>query len=583
MNVTGSCHCRDLTYRATLDPSRIVICHCTDCQKLSGTAFRTIGMMKDTDFELLSGSPTIYLKTAASGRLREQAFCSHCGSQLYSSSTGSGPRDIGLRLGTLDERIDVVPKLQIWTRSMQAWCQGLNELVPVTYGEHFAATSPAPEDGIQCPVLTNQVSSENAVDFVLANYALGLRDNREAYDQVLLRIDKTKLIEELIDQRDRAEAAVIEKNRFLAAASHDLRQPLHAIGLFMGSLSSRPLDEASQRILDLVKKSLDTLGESFNGLLELSRLDANIVESHPVNIPLEGFFARLQMEFMALADDKGLVFRIEQGDVDEVYADEQLLFRVVQNLAGNAVKYTDQGSVEIVASRSAPDQVCIAVTDTGCGIEEDKQFAIFDEYLQLADGEHDRRRGMGLGLAIVRRLCDLMNLSIRVESSPGKGSTFTVYVPCAVTTAFEIKPGPFQHDEVPVDVVRRRIIVIDDERDILVGMRTILASWGHEVLLSSTGESMLEALKDFGIPDLVIADFRLGAGISGLDLIDNIRKACGKIVPSILVTGDTSPDRLKEAKLASVYVLHKPVRPAILKETIIEACKRAVIQRQFTT
>ncbi len=403
--------------------------------------------------------------------------------------------------------------------------------------------------------------------YLTVSIQLGLKNNSAFTEQIRLRFENNALMAELRDQRDRAENAMQAKNSFLAAASHDLRQPVHALGLFVDSLESYQQSDAAHRILDKIRQATGSLGSLFHGLLDISKLDAGIIENEPQHFELDNLLEGIQSEFQGLANEKNLALKFPINTGLIVNADPGLLERIVRNLISNAIKYTTDGVVSLRVSRVPGDEIRIDVVDTGRGIPDSELDNIFSEYHQLENPERDRQRGMGLGLSIVRRLCNMMEIPIMVQSELGRGSTFSVIVPEGdgrkLLSARQIEPTDR-------DLAGRRIIVIDDELPILEGMYEILSSWGCDVITADSPAVAMEKVNIFGIPDIVIADLRLRDNENGLDTIRAIRDRFKNEIPAILVTGDTAIEQLQQTLAASVRVLHKPVSPNKLRNAIVD-------------
>ncbi|MBX2882471.1 MAG: hybrid sensor histidine kinase/response regulator [Granulosicoccus sp.] len=390
-----------------------------------------------------------------------------------------------------------------------------------------------------------------------------IRNNRSVANQVALRLQNAELLADLREQRDKAETAMIAKNRFLAAASHDLRQPVHALGLFVASLESHQEFEERQYILSKIKQTTAALAGLFHGLLDISKLDANVVENEPEDYPLNDLLYQIRDQFLETARLKDLTLLIKSEDNLVAWVDPSLLERILANLVSNAVNHTDTGSVTISAQLNSNNKIDLQVKDTGKGIPESEHERIFSEYHQLDNPERDRQKGLGLGLAIVRRLSQLMSVPITVSSKPGEGSVFTVTIPtgdpASVVTATQF-PEPENH--------AINVLVIDDEVDILEGMQKILDNWGCNTVTATSTAEAIAALDGEAEPDVILADFRLRGNESGLDAIQSIREEYNWEIPAILVTGDTDPERLKQATRSSVELLHKPVEPAILRQIL---------------
>jgi len=252
--------------------------------------------------------------------------------------------------------------------------------------------------------------------FLLTCVGLGSRNNRSLTEQILLRFKNTELLAELVDERDKAQSAMLGKNRFLAAASHDLRQPVHALGLFLDSLEGQPQTDSSKRILGKIRQSTAALSGLFHGLLDISKLDANVVENMPHDYRIDGMLSLLKTDFQGSAQEKGLELNIPDDTGAVVFVDSGLLERILRNLLSNAINYTQEGSVAMSVEHTSEDDptvgLKISIKDTGKGIPDGELENIFSEYHQLENPERDRQKGLGLGLAIVRRLCELMGVAI---------------------------------------------------------------------------------------------------------------------------------------------------------------------------
>ena len=400
--------------------------------------------------------------------------------------------------------------------------------------------------------------------FVITGFAL--KFNRSMREQLELRIENAELMANLREQRDRAEQAMLAKNRFLAAASHDLRQPVHALGLFVGSLEPHLNASEPRKIIAKIKQTNAALSSLFHGLLDISKLDANVVENAPQHIKLDGIFEEVLSEYIELARQKSIQLDVELPSTHTVYVDPALFGRIIRNLFGNAVNHTDNGSVRLSVKPASSEYWSVQVIDTGKGIPENELENIFSEYHQLENPERDRQKGLGLGLAIVRRLCLLMNLQLKVESTLASGSTFTLLVPAGDSEKIkQVEKSSYDENN---HIGCKNVIVIDDETDILKGMEIVLNSWGCVTTIADSGNAAMSALDVNEPPEIIIADFRLRNNESGLDVIQAIRDEFNTEIPAVLITGDTAPERLQQAAEASVQVLHKPVKPEELKSIL---------------
>lgn len=350
-----------------------------------------------------------------------------------------------------------------------------------------------------------------------------------------------------------ADSANRAKTRFLAAASHDLRQPLHTVVLLSSALSLRPLDERSREIVKLLNEVTETLSTQLDDLLDISKLDAGVVDTNLRTVSAAQLLAQHFAELETVVRAKGLQPILQTITQAHVVTDPQLLSRVLRNLTHNAVKFTENGSVAM-AVRERGDDVEIVITDTGRGIAREHQEDVFLEFYQTANPERDRSKGLGLGLSIVRRLCLLLGIQIRMESALGRGTSFTLTLPKARPLS---GPGPTPDRASETNSYGLLVYIVDDEASVRTGMRMLLEEWGCRCEEAS-GTEQLMALAHQGRPDLVLADFRLRDTDSGLHAIAAIRELYGD-VPALLVSGDTAPDRLQEARRAGTRLLHKPI------------------------
>jgi two-component system, sensor histidine kinase len=385
------------------------------------------------------------------------------------------------------------------------------------------------------------------------------------------RLENLDLIEELRAQkaiaeqaRHAAETANRSKTQFFAAASHDLRQPLHAMGLFASALHEKITDPGVLNIVESINASVAALEGLFNELLDISKIDSGVIRPRLAHFPLDDVFGRLQDEFAAEAQAKGLRLAVSGGG-HTVESDAVLLERIVRNLLGNAVRYTSSGEVSLSATPT-DGALRIEVRDTGPGIPAEDQQRIFEEFVQLSNPGRTSRKGLGLGLSIVQRLCGLLGYTIRLVSAPGRGAAFTFDVPRGARA--EPRPdaaAPHRR----ADLSGRLVVVIDDEVAIVDGMKVLLSGWGVDVIGSTTGEDVVAAVHARErIPDLIIADYRLAGGTVGTDVIERLRRELDPEIPAILVTGSTGAERVSEADAKRYELLIKPVNPEVLREAI---------------
>jgi signal transduction histidine kinase len=369
---------------------------------------------------------------------------------------------------------------------------------------------------------------------------------------------------EVVAQRDAAERANRDKSRFLAAASHDLRQPLQAMTLLAEALHGRLRDQEDRRLLSRLQDSLAAMGKLFNALLDISRLDAGIVEPQVREFRLAVLLDRLHADSATQARARHLDWRYQPTDLS-VRSDPVLLESLLRNLIGNALRYTPRGHVGLSCSERQ-GQVRIEVQDSGVGIPLDKQAEIFREFHQLQNPERDADQGLGLGLAIVDRLARLLGHQIEVVSAPGQGSRFSVLLPLAATPASETSGVLAPEAALDHDLAGMLVLVIDDQAAVLESMDVLLRHWGCETLLAGSEEQALTVAARSGRPpELIIADYRLRAGRTGRQAVERLRGELGRPIPALIITGDTAPERLREANAGGEMLMSKPVAPARLR------------------
>lgn len=381
-----------------------------------------------------------------------------------------------------------------------------------------------------------------------------------------VRQENDQLVAQLRHHVALVEAADNEKTRFLGAASHDLRQPMHALGLFAAALEKALRGNVHHAKVISMTRAVDALEDSFSAMLDVSKLDAGIVQPSVQTFPIRDVFRRLHMHCAGAAEEKGLSLRFKPGG-KLVTSDPQLLERILANLVHNAIRYTCEGGV-ITVARTRHDRTSLEVWDTGVGITSDQLPQIFNEFYQVENQGRDRSKGLGMGLSIVKRLVLLLGYELEVASVPGRGTVFRVLLP---PTQFEEMPsmvlGADTIPSLPDD--GRTVLVIDDEAAVRAGMNELLEGWGFTVLLAGTiDEARAAVLSHNGVIDVVVSDLRLANSEDGLRAIDEVRRTYGAPLPAILITGDTSPDEVKRAHAGGHPVLFKPVRARDLSEAL---------------
>ena len=363
--------------------------------------------------------------------------------------------------------------------------------------------------------------------------------------------------------RRSAEQANVAKTRFLAAASHDLRQPIHALGLLFATLADRVRDESTVPVLKQIDGAVDAIDSMLNSLLDISKLDAGVVRPEIGPVDLAPLLERLNDEHQPIAIVTGNRLRVRPADA-VVLSDAAMLQRILANLVSNALRYTVDGRV-VVGARRCGRSIRIEVYDNGPGIPADALEDIFLEFHQLGNPERDRRKGLGLGLAIVKRLADLLGHGIEVRSTVGRGSRFSVTLPWSATPQ-RTATHSAAVAAVGADLHGKRVLVLDDDVAVLDAMSSLLERWGCDVITTTTPEEAEAGIaSDSGPPDMLIVDYRLRRHASGIETIARLQALAGNRIPALVITGDTAPDRLREAQESGYPLLHKPVKPAQLR------------------
>ena len=380
--------------------------------------------------------------------------------------------------------------------------------------------------------------------------------------------------QELRRKKEEAEKANFDKSRFLAAASHDLRQPMHALGLFIGELHSRLETPEQRKIAEKVEESVEAMSSLLDALLDISKLDAGVVIPQVREVHLEAMIRRLAQDFAPVAQRKHITLRFHCINAMAL-SDPVLLERILLNLLGNALRYTPQNGTVLLACRRRGENLRIEVRDNGIGIPEPEQQNVFREFVQLANSARDRSKGLGLGLAIVDRLARLLHHPLSLRSAPKRGSVFAITVP-RIFGVDELLAEPVQapaatlprHDQLE----NLRVLVVDDDMLVRTSTAGILESWGCNVSVAECLQEVNDRFTDANF-DLVICDYRLPDG-DGLVLAERFRQQ-GEIQPAfILVSGDTAPEILQNVNERGHHLLHKPVRPAKLRSLILFLLKK---------
>jgi two-component system, chemotaxis family, CheB/CheR fusion protein len=396
---------------------------------------------------------------------------------------------------------------------------------------------------------------------VLLLNARKIADGFVEHAKILLAVDdvteRKHAAEALQAAKRQAEQANLAKSRFLAAASHDLRQPLQTLGLLQGILAKKVTDPDAAKLVARLEETLGAMSGMLDALLDINQLEAGIVRPETITFPIADLLERLRTEFAYHAAARNLGWRVVPCGLF-VRSDPRLLEQMIRNLLSNAVKYTERGRV-LLGCRSHGDKVCIEVWDTGPGIPESQLKAIFDEFHQLDNAARERGRGLGLGLAIVQRLADLLGHAVDVRSRPGKGSVFVVEVPLGREDAAR----PPQDRQRKEEDIRQRatILVVEDDPGVRELLEVALIEDGYGAVAAADGKAAIELAERGALcPDLVVADYNLPKGMNGPQVVDRLREILHHDIPVLILTGDISTETLREIARHGCAHLNKPVK-----------------------
>ena len=413
--------------------------------------------------------------------------------------------------------------------------------------------------------------------YLYVNLSFGWQQNKLLTESLRARYEKEDLSQRLTEQAKLlaeqvriAEHANLEKTRFLASASHDLRQPLHSIGLFGAALLAKRMSTPDEPLVRNLMLCVDALEASFTAMLDVSKLDAGVVGFMPQAVALAHVFRRLETSFGRQAEAMGLALRFKPGG-KWVYGDPILIERLLGNIVHNALKFTQRGGVVLVA-RTRGNRVCIEIWDTGVGMPANELPLIFEEFYQLGNPERDRSKGLGMGLSIVQRLARLMDIPLTVYSKIGHGSVFKLLLPPAGpqheqdSASYRLSPHSTEHS-----LKGKKILIVDDEETVRSSTAEVLRLYGMQV---ETAEGIQQALEIALRPklhlDAIISDLRLRHDENGIHLVSELNARLGRKLPALLITGDIAPERVQLVKQSGLQVLYKPVNIDDLLEALRE-------------
>lgn len=376
----------------------------------------------------------------------------------------------------------------------------------------------------------------------------------------------TLLNRELGRAKAAADDANISKTRFLAAASHDILQPLNAARLYATSLVERERGGDKSKLAINVDASLEAVEEILAALLDISRLDTGSLQPEFSHVRIDEILSQLEVEFTPIAHEKGLKLTFIPCSLT-VRTDRRLLRRLLQNLVANAIKYTPRGQVLVGCRRLKNGRLRVDIIDTGLGIPADKQTIIFQEFQRLDQGAQ-AARGLGLGLSIVERIGRVLNHAIGLRSKPGKGSSFSVTIPTAPAVIRSDAPRAAEtRPAISLEAVE--VMCVENDMRVLEGMQALLGGWGCKVIAAPGLEVAMKALQAGARPDVLLVDYHLDEG-TGIDAIKVLRSKIGGELPAALVTAERSPIVREEARAADIQVLYKPLKPAMLRAFIAQ-------------
>ncbi|UCI05069.1 hybrid sensor histidine kinase/response regulator [Mesorhizobium sp. B1-1-8] len=392
-----------------------------------------------------------------------------------------------------------------------------------------------------------------------------VRTRTEELNATLRRLERSNI--DLSAAKETAELANLSKTRFLAAASHDVLQPLNAAHLSVSALAEVQTSEEGKKLVRQVERSLETMEDLLRTLLDISKLDAGVVQAEIGDVSLEALFSSLRSDFLPEAEMKGLSLKFRPVNV-VVRSDRTLLRRILQNILSNALRYTRSGGV-LVGTRHRGDTIRIDVADTGCGIPDEQREAVFEEFHRgistLADA--GLAGGLGLGLAIVRRMAAALGHPVTFSSRVGRGTIFHIDVPVGMGAAADLAAGGADMERPRgYGLFGTKVLLVENDADVLGAMTSLLERWQCQVRAATSTDDALDLLGDTAwVPDIVIADQHLDGGDLGTATIAEVRDYLARPVPALIVTADGSDAVAKAARAAGIELMRKPLKPAQLR------------------
>jgi len=399
-------------------------------------------------------------------------------------------------------------------------------------------------------------------------------------ENIILGLRNERLAARSERQRIQAETLAESRSKFLAAASHDLRQPLQALNLFLSALRDNDSQANQEFLIERLERSAEGMNELLNGILDMSRLDADTIKPQLTTAPVDNILAKIKQQYDIVASERNITLAIEQTDLS-IETDALLFQRVISNLIENALKHANCSTIRIyhLHPNTADEKAClIAIEDDGAGIPQQHNETVFDAFFQLNNPERDRAKGLGLGLSIVKKLTDLLGVTIRLDSQLDKGTRFILEVKRADAQAPQANNSQLPqlsqvHSATPLTMLSDKLIVIiDDEQSILEGLSMQVQGWGASVISADSFDDLKQQLTQDPLVkqiDFILADYRLRDNETGITAIRNIQQLMANdAIPSILLSGDTKPEILQEVAQSGLTLLHKPIKPAQLRTHI---------------
>ncbi len=446
----------------------------------------------------------------------------------------------------------------------------LSTFLPAFFGFGLPALLPLAGVLIDRPEGVFALIGYLVVVFIVVNLGFSVVINSNVSESIRLRFENLDLLKSLRLQKNIAEKASTDKSRFLAATSHDLRQPLHAMDLYLGALKNLLTEKEQLELLDKGLQSSAALSELLSALMDVSRLDAGdvVIDRGVVNVDV--LLQAICDEYQERAKQQGITLECQPSKL-LVDSDELMLGRMLRNLVNNACTHSE-GSHILLRAEKVDEQVLLSVCDDGVGIAEPQQQQVFSEFYQLNNPERDRNKGLGLGLAIVKRLASLLQHELQLESAAGKGCCFKLHLPFVDMAENSAIASEVAAD---LDVSGLFVVLVDDEADIRNAMRTLLLQWGCELLVADSLQSLQRELDklQYPKPDMLLCDYRLRENQTGLEVVSAIREYFNIELPALIISGDT--DKAIEQKVVEqgCEILHKPVRPETLRAAIYGICR----------